>query len=263
MPIKPSLTTRLLPHIRLLIYGLALIWAVGLVGYAFLAFSTVDEVLTNLMQTFALSALIWLFFSLTPGLLKVHLPRFRYNSLLTTGRRALGVSTFFFALVHALLGFFYGLAGSLKNIQYLPTQQQPAIILGLTAFLILTAMALTSFDAIMHRLGKRWKKLHQLVYVAAIFILLHANLIGGHFGNGEAWLPFTINNLAFLYIILEARATAKRLEPGNSQRPAWLNRLYYTGLVLLVILSGYLTFLTLKEEAEAHDHGHHHHFHLH
>ena len=39
------------------------------------------------------------------------------------------------------------------------------IIIGLTAFLLLLPLALTSFKYWMKRLGKNWKRLHKLVYI--------------------------------------------------------------------------------------------------
>ena len=45
---------------------------------------------------------------------------------------------------------------------------------GLAAFLILTALALTSHRPAMKRMGRNWKRLHRLVYLAGILVVLHS-----------------------------------------------------------------------------------------
>ena len=47
------------------------------------------------------------------------------------------------------------------------------IFVGLTALIMLTLLAATSFKWWMKRLGKRWKSLHKLVYLAAPLVVLH------------------------------------------------------------------------------------------
>ena len=45
---------------------------------------------------------------------------------------------------------------------------------GLAAFLILTALALTSHRPAMKRMGRNWKRLHRLFYLAGILVVLHS-----------------------------------------------------------------------------------------
>lgn len=87
-------------------------------------------------------------------------------------RRTLGLYAFFYALLH--MGLFtvvdYGLdfeliLGSLLS--------KPYIIVGTVGFIILTLMAATSFKWWMMKMGKNWKKLHSLVYLAALILGLH------------------------------------------------------------------------------------------
>ena len=51
--------------------------------------------------------------------------------------------------------------------------QKPYIIVGVISFLLLIPLALTSFDIWKKRLGKNWKRLHQLVYFIAPLVVLH------------------------------------------------------------------------------------------
>ena len=45
--------------------------------------------------------------------------------------------------------------------------------MGFLAFLILIPLAITSTDGMIRRLGKRWGKLHKLVYLATALGILH------------------------------------------------------------------------------------------
>lgn len=51
--------------------------------------------------------------------------------------------------------------------------ERPYVTAGFTAFLLLVPLALTSTRASIRRLGKRWQKLHRLVYLAAGLGVLH------------------------------------------------------------------------------------------
>jgi sulfoxide reductase heme-binding subunit YedZ len=51
--------------------------------------------------------------------------------------------------------------------------KRPFITVGFAAFVLLLPLALTSTDAMMRRLGRRWGMLHRLVYPAAILAVLH------------------------------------------------------------------------------------------
>jgi sulfoxide reductase heme-binding subunit YedZ len=51
--------------------------------------------------------------------------------------------------------------------------KRPYITVGFTAFVLLVPLAVTSTAGWMRRLGRRWHKLHRLVYVAAILGCVH------------------------------------------------------------------------------------------
>lgn len=93
-------------------------------------------------------------------------------------RRMLGLYAFFYALLHFTI---YGLDRTLFEGTGLSLQaigediaKRPYITVGFTAFLILCALAATSTNGMVKRLGgKRWKRLHQLVYVAGALGVLH------------------------------------------------------------------------------------------
>ena len=47
------------------------------------------------------------------------------------------------------------------------------ILLGFTAWLILLALAITSVPKILRAMGKNWKKLHSLIYIAVVLACVH------------------------------------------------------------------------------------------
>jgi len=87
-------------------------------------------------------------------------------------RRALGLYAFMYATIHVIIfvDLDYGLA--LSQIAK-TVWQKPYIIVGVISFLLLIPLALTSFDIWKKRLGKNWKRLHQLVYFIAPLVVLH------------------------------------------------------------------------------------------
>ena len=87
-------------------------------------------------------------------------------------RRALGLYAFFYASLHFLIftGLDYGFAWKLV---YNEIFRRPYILIGLAALTILLLLAATSFKWWMKRLGKNWKRLHWLVYPAAVLVLIH------------------------------------------------------------------------------------------
>lgn len=90
-----------------------------------------------------------------------------------TGRKPLGLYAFLYAALHLLnfIGMDYGF--SLRAFLDDALLQKRYMIVGFAAFLILLPLAITSTKGWMKRLGRNWKRLHQLVYVAGIFAVLH------------------------------------------------------------------------------------------
>ncbi len=88
-------------------------------------------------------------------------------------RRMLGLFTYFYVVLHLLcyswldMGFEWGdIAADIAK--------RPFILVGFCAFVLLTPLALTSFNRAIRWLGaKRWQWLHRLVYVVAVLAVLH------------------------------------------------------------------------------------------
>ena len=88
-------------------------------------------------------------------------------------RRMLGVFAFFYAVLHAFSYFVFDQELSPGAIAA-DVQEHPWVLLGFTAFTLLIPLAVTSTAGWVRRLGgRRWRGLHQVVYVAAAAAVLH------------------------------------------------------------------------------------------
>ena len=87
-------------------------------------------------------------------------------------RRQLALWSFTYIVLHlsAYAVFILGLDWAQLGVEL---RKRPYIFVGVTAFLGLLAMAVTSNRYSMRRLGTGWKKLHRLIYVILALGLLH------------------------------------------------------------------------------------------
>ncbi|TAP36909.1 protein-methionine-sulfoxide reductase heme-binding subunit MsrQ [Alteromonas sp. KUL49] len=87
-------------------------------------------------------------------------------------RRLLGVYSFVFALAHFLVycAFEIQLDMSLIGSEII---ERPYITVGMTALVLLLALAATSFNKAKRMLGRRWQKLHNAVYLILPLTVLH------------------------------------------------------------------------------------------
>lgn len=87
-------------------------------------------------------------------------------------RRMLGLFTFFYAALHFItyvsLDQFFDPAAIASDII-----KRPFITVGFTAFVLLVPLAATSSNAMMRRLGRRWRPLHRLIYLIALLGVIH------------------------------------------------------------------------------------------
>ncbi len=88
-------------------------------------------------------------------------------------RRMLGLFVYFYVLVHLLSYSWFDMGFDVPDI-IRDIIKRPFILVGFAAFLLLTPLAATSFNAAIRKLGaRRWQLLHKLVYAIAGLGLLH------------------------------------------------------------------------------------------
>jgi sulfoxide reductase heme-binding subunit YedZ len=87
-------------------------------------------------------------------------------------RRPLGLYAFLYASLHALtfIGLDYGFDFSLIAQAVL---EKRFVQVGLLAFLTLLPLAMTSTRGWIKRLGKNWRRLHRIIYLAALLAVVH------------------------------------------------------------------------------------------
>jgi methionine sulfoxide reductase heme-binding subunit len=87
-------------------------------------------------------------------------------------RRTLGLYAAGFALLHFLTFVWldFQFDWTFLQVEFI---EKPYIWLGLSALSILLLLALTSTRAWMKRLGKNWKRLHRLIYLAGLLVVVH------------------------------------------------------------------------------------------
>ncbi|MEA2938747.1 MAG: methionine sulfoxide reductase heme-binding subunit [Alphaproteobacteria bacterium] len=147
--------------------------------------------------------------------------------LLIDLRRMLGVGSFCYAAAHISLFVadhmfdFAKVASEIVLRLYLT--------IGFTALLGLTALAVTSTDGMVRRLGaRRWQRLHQIVYGIALLALIH------FFQQTKAdiWVPTFV---AGLFTWLIAYRILIRVRNVRDEPPAW-------ALLALTVVVCALTF---------------------
>lgn len=99
-----------------------------------------------------------------------------WNSLIKY-RRMLGLYSFFYVCLHFSTYIIFdrglNLFGTLGDIV-----QRPFIAIGMASFILMIPLAVTSTNGMIKRLGgKRWAKLHRLIYYIAIGGVIHYLMI--------------------------------------------------------------------------------------
>lgn len=110
-------------------------------------------------------------------------------------RRQIGVGAFCYALAHLLLYVLH------ENLDLVKVGWEIALrvylTIGFVALLGLGALALTSTNGAVRRMGKNWKRLHRLAYPIGVLVLLHFFLQA----KQEVFEPVLVSGL-FLWLML-------------------------------------------------------------
>jgi sulfoxide reductase heme-binding subunit YedZ len=119
-------------------------------------------------------------------------------------RRMLGLFAFFYGSLHLLtyvwFDRFFNLSSMVQDIA-----RRRFILIGMTAFLLMLPLAVTSTNRMIKRLGgKRWSKLHRLAYVAAVAGVVHFWMLV----KSDTRLPLTFGFV--LLLLLSHRVLIRR-----------------------------------------------------
>jgi sulfoxide reductase heme-binding subunit YedZ len=148
--------------------------------------------------------------TLTP--LRVLFPKWDVALALNRHRRLVGVSAFAYALLHFAVHVLYQYDGTYDGTmtQLGKELQKPFQLTGLAALSILFVLTVTSVNAAVRWLGKKWKKLHRLAYVAA-------GLVAYHQATAEKTFPMQVVWIFAPLLLLEvARFVKQRAKAGQA-----------------------------------------------
>jgi len=126
---------------------------------------------------------------------------------LTRFRRMLGLFAFFYGFLHLMT---YVAFDRFFHLTTVPGDvvKRPFIAIGMTAFFLMAPLAITSTDKMVKRLGgKRWTRLHRIVYLSGIMGVLHYYMLV----KSDVRLPMTFAFL--LAVLLGFRIFAKYYVP--------------------------------------------------
>jgi sulfoxide reductase heme-binding subunit YedZ len=151
------------------------VWAIGLYPAAQLAWWLRDGVFglgANPIERVLHHSGWWTLVLLLVTLAVTPLRRVTGRNELAKLRRPLGLFAFFWATLH--LGIYLGL-DQLFDWTFIleDVLERPFITVGMAAWAILLPLAITSTRGWIRRLGRRWTRLHQGVYIATILGVIH------------------------------------------------------------------------------------------
>jgi sulfoxide reductase heme-binding subunit YedZ len=127
---------------------------------------------------------------------------------LVQARRMIGLFAFFYGALHLLTYVWFDRFFNLSSIVS-DVAQRRFILVGMTAFLLMVPLAITSTNKMVKRLGgKTWARLHRLVYVSATLGVLHFWMLV----KSDVRLPLTFG---FLLALLFAHRLAVRYFPSQ------------------------------------------------
>ncbi|MCA9994275.1 MAG: sulfoxide reductase heme-binding subunit YedZ [Anaerolineales bacterium] len=116
-------------------------------------------------------------------------------------RKPLGLYAFLYVVVHFLIFTWLDYGLNLALIVDEVVNKRFALV-GFTAFLLLIPLAATSTRWAMRKLGKNWKRLHQMVYFIGILAIIH-----------YLWAVKTVTTKPFVFTIILVLLLVVRIKP--------------------------------------------------
>jgi len=167
-----------------------------------------------LTRTTGMLTLIFLLISLAVTPLR----KFTGVQWLIQFRRMLGLYAFFYGLLHLMTYVWFDRSFNVKSIVE-DTYARPFIAVGMFSFFLMVPLAITSTKGWIKRLGgKRWARLHKVVYAAAIGGVVHFWMLV----KSDTRLPL---RFAFvLALLLGSRLLISQLKQKTPAKPLQLPR---------------------------------------
>jgi sulfoxide reductase heme-binding subunit YedZ len=223
-------------YIRTIIFTLSAVVALAAWIYSIAVYpaGTIRDI--PLEEFYAFVGLFLLYAALLATPLYAAAPNLPGKELYFRARRALGVSGFGFALLHSAIAFF-GLLQGFHGIGFLDHRYLVSLFWGLAALIILLALSAVSFDRAVHAMGKWWKRLQRLAYLAGVGSLIHVVIIGSHYTDLSAAIPSVSFILLIILLILESIRLDQYIKEKYLRNTQQFSFLFVVLFALLVLLS--------------------------
>lgn len=115
---------------------------------------------------------LWVLIFILLGLTITPINRLLGLPSLVRYRRLLGLYAAFYLLLHIAIFFVFYLEMSLSYL-WDEIIERPYVTVGMLATILMLPLVVTSTKSAQRRLGRKWKKLHQLVYPIGILGIVH------------------------------------------------------------------------------------------
>ena len=151
-----------------------MLFVLGLLPFAWLVYAAAANQLgANPAEALVRSTGDWTLRFLCIVLAVTPLRVITHTPALARFRRMLGLFMYFYVVVHLLSYSWFDMEFNIGDIAR-DIIKRPFILVGFSAFVLLTLLAGTSFNRAIKTLGaKRWQLLHKLVYAVAALGILH------------------------------------------------------------------------------------------
>jgi sulfoxide reductase heme-binding subunit YedZ len=151
-----------------------LVFVTGLLPFVWLVYAAaMDQLGANPAEALVRSTGDWTLRTLCVVLAVTPLRTFSGWSALARFRRMVGLFVYFYVAMHLLAYSWFDMGLDVADIAK-DIAKRPFILVGFTAFVLLTPLAATSFNRAIRLMGaKRWQLLHRLVYAVAVLAVLH------------------------------------------------------------------------------------------
>lgn len=159
---------KMITKLKGLVFGICLLPLIWL-SYALLT----DQLGANPIEAITRDTGVWALRFIIVTLLISPLRKITGRNEFIRFRRMLGLFAFFYASVHMLLYLGLDQFFDVQEI-WLDIVKRPFITIGFISFILLIPLTITSTDKMIKRLGgRRWKKLHYLIYLIVVLSCLH------------------------------------------------------------------------------------------
>jgi len=191
---------------------IACLWPFGLLVYGAITNTLGADPTANIELTTGYNTLLLLILSLAITPLRRVWSKL---SWLIQFRRLLGLFAFFYGTVH-LLAYVALYAGFDVNSILADVAKRKFITIGFAAWLLLVPLAATSTNWAIRKLGgKRWSRLHKLVYLAAVCGIVH------YWWQVKPGVLSPLRLTVVLAVLLLARPVLAWIQRARTRTPAY------------------------------------------